>query len=94
MTIIAIILPLVAFGLAILWMIRQGEKAKEDYRRRKADEEERAKAAASEDSLVEELRSHANENDEAMGIEGAMLGHGQASVGKKNLGPFQRAGRA
>lgn len=34
-----IYLPWIIFGLAILWMIRQGSKAKEDYLRRKAEEE-------------------------------------------------------
>ncbi len=34
-----IYLPWVVFGLAMLWMIRQGNKAKQDYLRRKGEDE-------------------------------------------------------
>jgi hypothetical protein len=45
MTIITIIVPLVAFALAVSWMIRQGNEAKKKYLRlRQSEEQERVKA--------------------------------------------------
>jgi hypothetical protein len=38
-----IYLPWVAFGLAVWWMIHQGDKARKEYLRRKSDDKERAK---------------------------------------------------
>jgi hypothetical protein len=46
-----IILPWIGFGFAIIWMIRKGDKAKEEYLTRKAQEEETAKAIARADRL-------------------------------------------
>jgi hypothetical protein len=40
-----IYLPWAAFLLAVLWMIRQGDKAKEEYLRRKAEEQAKQVAA-------------------------------------------------
>ncbi len=53
-----IYLPWIAFLLAILWMIRQGDRAKKEYLRRRAEEQqERARQEAREDELVEGLRA-------------------------------------
>jgi hypothetical protein len=52
-----IYLPWIAFLLAIFWMIRQGDKAKkEDLRRRAEEQRERARQESREDALVEGLR--------------------------------------
>lgn len=52
-----IYLPWIAFLVAILWMIRQGDKAKREYLRRKVEEQERAKREAREDELVRGLKT-------------------------------------
>ena len=93
MNVITVILPLGAFALAILWMIRQGHEAKKEYQRRKTEEEKKAKAIAREDRLVEELGSSVNASkDEPTAIENALRGSGQ--TGQQQLGHLQRPGHA
>lgn len=96
MNVITIILPLGAFALAILWMIKQGQKAKEEYRRRKNEEDEKAKAIVREDRLVRELGSYANTSkDQETPLEKALRGSGQSPVGQQQqLGHLQRPGQA
>jgi hypothetical protein len=94
MNVITIILPLGAFALAILWMIKQGQQAKKEYRRRK-NEEERAKAIAREDRLVRDLGSNANASrEQATPLEKALRGSGQSPVGQQRLEHFRRSGQA
>ncbi len=57
-----IYLPWIAFLLAIAWMIRQGDKAKKEYlRRREAEEQKRARAMTLEDENVEALKPQAGQ---------------------------------
>jgi hypothetical protein len=95
MNVIAIVLPLGAFALAILWMIKQGQEAKKEYQRRKDEEEKKARATAREDRLAKELGSYVNASkDEPTAIEKALSGSGQSAVGQKQLGHFQKPGQA
>jgi hypothetical protein len=96
MTVIAIIVPLLSFALVILWMIKQGQQAKKEYRRRKNEEDEKAKAMAREDQLIRELGSYPNASiDQETPIEKALRGSGQSPVGRQQQsGHLQGPGRA
>ena len=101
MNVVTIILPLGAFALAILGMIRQGQEAKKDYQRRKTEkdyqrrkteEEKRAEAIAREDRLSEELGSSVNAaSDQESGIGNALRGSGQTAMHQQH---FQKPGQA
>lgn len=79
-----IILPWLGFLFAILWMIWQGDKAKEEYvRRRKIEERTKAAREAHEDALVEMLGAGEHAQTKAQG------GYGQSGQTRG-----QRAGHA
>ncbi len=52
-----IYLPWITFLLAILWMVRQGDRAKKTYLRRQAEERERSRQELREDEVVEGLKA-------------------------------------
>ncbi len=54
-----IYLPWIAFLLGVAWMIWQGNKAKREYLRRKAEEKERVRREAHEEGPVHKFHSQA-----------------------------------
>jgi hypothetical protein len=71
-----IYLPWIVFLAAVLWMIRQGDKAKREYRRRKAEQEQRKSSA---ESNVEALSPRGGGQGQAPELTGALAGksHGR-----------------
>jgi hypothetical protein len=69
-----IYLPWIAFLLIILWMIRQGDKAKQKYLQSKAEQAQPGQV------WVAQVRMHLEEQAEAMTAQGRKQGEAEKSV--------------
>jgi hypothetical protein len=69
-----IYLPWIAFLIIVLWMIRQGDKAKQDYLSRKVEQTQPGQV------WVAQVRMHLEEQAEAMTAQGRLQGEAQKSV--------------
>lgn len=81
MIIANIVIPLVSFLLALVWMIMRGEKARKEYERCHASEkemqalQERMKAKAEEEDKL--IQQFAQQSEAATGLAKQLLGPGQ-----------------
>jgi hypothetical protein len=70
-----IVLPWIAFLIAIIWMIRQGDKDKREYQRRAAEQDKRKPNLQ---TILRALSDPGNEQGQAPEVTGALAGSGQS----------------